>query len=312
MPDAELTAEGASNSSGITVIVPAYGPGPHLEEVVSSLERELDDGSRIIISHSGDGDPTKRFAGDPRVTVLHSNERLYAGAARNRGIALARTEWIVFIDEDVVPAPGWYVALRRSIAAGDAECILGSIDYRTSGGYWGVALWFIEFGPCHSYMPRRRIMGGGSGNMAVRRDHFAKVGGFPEGLRLGQDTLAHARLVSAGHVPMFEPSLVVQHHNRGGARHVLRHMFDHGRYSARIRREYQNLRGASAVRWPLISAGMWLARTGQMFHRVFTAKRSPKARFVLHLPAILVGLVAWNIGFTREAFRPSGEADQVT
>ena len=295
-------------SGAITVVIPAYGPGPYLENVVASLKRELQSEGRIIISHSGSGDPSGRFGGDPQVTVLHSEQRLFAGAARNRGMAQADTEWVAFIDEDVVVGRGWYRALRRSIEAGDADCILGAIDHETSGGYWGMALWFIEFGSVHPYMPRRAIAGGPSGNMAIRKDRFTAVGGFPEEWRMGQDSLAHSRLAAAGNKLVFDPELVVHHYNLPGARRMVRHLFHIGRHSARLRREQPELAGAWAVRRPILSAGIWAGRTAQMARRVLTSRRAPKARFLLHLPGILIGLAAWNSGFTREALRPNFDA----
>ncbi len=293
----------------ITVIIPAYGPGPYLETVVDSLKRELSGSGRIVISHSGSGDPSSRFAGDPSVTVLHSDQRLFAGAARNRGMSIADTEWVAFIDEDVVVAKGWFAALQRSIEAGDADCILGAIDYETSGGYWGIALWFIEFGSVHPYMPRRPIAGGPSGNMAIRRERFAAVGGFPEEWRMGQDSLAHARLTEAGNRILFDPALVVRHFNQRGARRMIRHLFHIGRHSARLRREHPDLAGAWAVRKPVLSAGIWAARTMQMARRVMVARKSPKGRFLIHLPGILLGLAAWNSGFVREAVQPHFTTD---
>jgi GT2 family glycosyltransferase len=288
----------------ITVIIPAYGPGPHLEEVVDSLDGQLDDDSRIIISHSGGGDPTKRFASNSRVTVLHSRDRLFAGAARNKGLIIADTEWVAFVDEDVVPAPDWYAAVSRSIEAQSADCIVGSIGYKTSGGYWGISLWFLEFGPCHPYLGRREIKGGGSCNMIVRREFFTRMGGFPEQWRFAQDTVAHARMNASGHTLVFEPSIVVLHHNPHHMSHMFRHMYGHGRYSALVRRQYGDLPGASAVRWPILSLGMWPARTVQITRRVMTARKSPKIQFLLHLPGILGGLAAWSLGFANEALRP--------
>jgi GT2 family glycosyltransferase len=289
----------------ITVIIPAYGRGLHLEEVVTSLELQLDAESRIIISHSGDDDPTDRFSGDPRVRVLHSDERLFAGAARNRGTALADSDWLAFVDEDVVPAEDWYASLLRAIERGDSDCIVGSIGYQTSGGYWGISLWFLEFGACHPYLAPGRVHGGGSCNMAVKRETFESIGGFPEDWRIGEDSIAHARLTSAGQMPMFEPDVLVRHHNPSGAGHLLRHLFHYGRYSARVRRDHPNLPGASAIHWPVLAPGIYLARAVQITGRVMRAKRAPKMQFIVHLPGILAGLAAWSFGFAREAFQPN-------
>lgn len=291
-------------TDGITVVIPVYGPGPHLEEVVAALDRQLSNDSRIIISHSGEGDPTDRFASNPRIRVLHSDERLFAGAARNRGLALADTDWVAFVDEDAVPAPDWCTNLRRSIAEAAADCIIGAIDYQRSGGYWGIALWFVEFGSVHSYMPKRTLAGGPSANMAVRRAPFAEVGGFPENWRSSEELVAQARMLSAGRTMVFDPSVVVRHFNQRGAGKVLRHLFLYGRFGARLRRAFPFLPGSAAVRRPLLSIGMWLARLVQMTRRILTAPNAPRLQYLLHLPAIIVCLIAWNLSFTREAFQP--------
>lgn len=288
----------------ITVVIPVYGPGPHLEEVLASLDGQLDEGCRIIISHSGDGDPTARFTRNDRVTVLHSEKRLFAGAARNRGFAVAETEWVAFIDEDVVPARDWHAALRRSIAEQSADCIIGAIDYRTSGGYWGISLWYVELGSVHPYMPKRPLTGGPSGNMAVRRESLAMAGGFPDDWRSSEELVAQARMITAGQKLIFDPAVIVSHYNLRGPGPVLRHFFLYGRFGARLRRAFPFLPGAVAVRRPVLSLGLWLARLGQMTKRVMVSNGARKLHYLLHLPGIIVCLVTWNLTFTREAFQP--------
>jgi len=289
----------------VTVIIPAFGAGPYLEEVIDSLDRQLDQGCRIVISHSGEGDPTDRFAGNGRVTVLHSDDRLFAGAARNRGMGLADTDWVAFIDEDVVPAPDWYAALRRSIDENAAHCIIGAIDYRVTGGYWGMALWYVEFGSVHPYLPKRLLTGGPSANMAVRRAPFAKAGGFPDDWRSSEELVAQARMIAAGQKVFFDPAVVVSHFNQRGAGRVLRHLYLYGRFGARLRRAFPFLPGALAVRRPVLSMGLWLAKLGQMTRRVVASRDAPRMQFLFHLPAIILCLMAWNLSFTQEAFQPS-------
>jgi GT2 family glycosyltransferase len=291
-------------TGAITVVIPVYGPGPHLEEVVATLDGQLEAGCPIIISHSGEGDPSARFAGHDRVTVLHSDERLFAGAARNRGLAEARTDWVAFIDEDIVPTDGWYDALRQSISEQAADCIIGAIDYRESSGYWGTSLWYTELGSVHPYMPKRPMTGGPSGNMAVRRAAFAKTGGFPDDWRSSEELVGQARMIAAGHKLIFDPAVIVYHYNLRGAGAVFRHLYLYGRFGARLRRAYPFLPGALAVRQPILSLGMWLARLGQMTKRVMMGRGSRKLHYLLHLPGIIACLVTWNLSFTREAFQP--------
>ena len=292
-------------SEAITIVIPAYGAGPHLEEVVASLDGQLDEGCRIIISHSGVGDPTARFDGNGRVTVLHADDRLLAGAARNRGFAQARTDWVAFIDEDIVPADDWYESLQRSIAEKAADCIIGAIDYRLSSGYWGTSLWYVELGGVHPYMPKRPLTGGPSGNMAVRRASFAKAGAFPDDWRSSEELVAQARMITAGHKVTFDPAVIVFHYNLRGAGPVFRHLFLYGRFGARLRRAYPFLPGALAVRHPILSLGMWLARLGQMTKRVVSSDGARKIHYLVHLPGVFVCLLVYNLSFSREAFQPN-------
>jgi glycosyltransferase involved in cell wall biosynthesis len=292
----------------IAIVIPVYGPGPHLEKVVAELRRQVPPDTRIIISHSGSGDPAARFREQPGVTVLHSRERLFAGAARNRGLALADSEWLAFVDEDVLPAPGWYSALLKIIAAREADCIIGSIGYRESGGYWGISLWYTEFGSVHAYMPARPLTGGPSANMVVRRLPFLQAGAFPEDWRSSEELFAQARLLARGGRMIFEPALLGLHFNQRGARKVLSHLYLYGRYGARLRRAYPALPGASAVRHPVLSTGMWLARLVQMSRRVLLRRHTPKWQFLLHLPGIIICLITWNLSFAQEAFAPAGKS----
>lgn len=291
-------------TGAITIVIPVYGPGPHLDEVVAALDAQLPQTSRIIVSHSGESDPAARFADHPRVTVLHSPERLFAGAARNRGFAVADTGWVAFLDDDVIPAPDWYAALQRSIAEGAADCIIGAIASREDDNYWGTSLWYVELGSVHPSMPKRLLTGGPSGNMAVRREAFANAGGFPDDWRSSEELVVQARMIEAGGRMLFDPNVIVSHYNLRGPGPVLRHLYLYGRFGARLRRAYPFLPGALAVQYPILSIGMWLARLGQMTKRVVTSRRSRKLHYLIHLPGIIVCLMTWNLTFTREAFQP--------
>lgn len=50
------------------------------------------------------------------MVLVHSGGRGPA-AARNTGWRAGRGDWVVFLDDDVEPAPGWLAALRRDLAA---------------------------------------------------------------------------------------------------------------------------------------------------------------------------------------------------
>ncbi len=298
-----MTQQNPPPRAAVSVVVPVYGPGPHLERAIRALRNQSPPVGDIVISHSGEGDPTARFAGMAGVTVLHSPERLYAGAARNRGLAHVKTEWVAFVDEDIIVDANWHAALQAAIARGDAECISGSIDYAEPGGYWGMSVWYVEFGSVHPYLARRPIVSGPSANIVIQRRLFESVGGFPEDWPRCQDTVAQMRLREAGARIAFEPSLIGFHMNVPGLKRMLRHMYVSGGYGAKARREHPKWPGGMAVRVPPLSLGLWLARIVQTYDRAITARNAPLFSLVKHTPGILLGLLAWNAGFTREAFR---------
>lgn len=286
---------------GVSVIVPVYGPGPHLRTVVTALERQSVTVAQIIISHSGPGNPALLFGDKPGVTLLHSDQRLLAGAARNRGVALTKTPWVAFIDEDVVVSNTWHEVLLNTIADKSVDCILGPLGNGGFGGYWGTCTWLTEFSSVHPHAQSRYVDGGASANMAIDRERFFAAGEFPEHWQPGEETVLQLRLRKSGGRIWFEKGLRAEHINVPGLPHMMRHQYRAGCFSARVRRVHPELLASVAARIPLLSLGLWLARLWLTFDRA--ARGSNFMRAVIHLPGILIGLLAWNIGFTREALR---------
>ena len=168
--------------------------------------------------------------------------------------------------------------------------------------------WYFEFSPAHAYLPPRSAKTGGATHMVIRREPFLAVGGFPEDWRMAVDVFALARFAVAGGSIRFEPEIVGRHVNVPGMRWMVRHVYHFGRWTAKVRRAYPHLSGGTAIKWPILSLGLWLARLGLLYVRVLTAQRGPRLSLLYHTPGILVALIAWNAGFTREAFRSSDKS----
>jgi glycosyltransferase involved in cell wall biosynthesis len=107
-------------------VVPAWGDyaGAPLTEALDSL-RGQDVPTHIIVVDNASQPP---LAGIPGVELIRAPERLTVGAARNLGLAAARTPYVLFWDADDLMLPGTLRFLRDRIAAEpDAVLVAASI-----------------------------------------------------------------------------------------------------------------------------------------------------------------------------------------
>lgn len=93
------------NAPAVSVIIPVRNSGRYFRECLDSVTRQtLQDIEIIIINDaSTDGSDTVAeayAAQDHRITVIHHTESTGAGPARNDGMAIARGEYIAFMDSD--------------------------------------------------------------------------------------------------------------------------------------------------------------------------------------------------------------------
>ncbi|MGI5272060.1 glycosyltransferase family 2 protein [Nonomuraea sp. CA-218870] len=92
----------------ITVVIPTIGR-PSLRATLAALT-----GVPVVVADDrrGAAEPLEVPAG---VRVVRSGGRGPA-AARNAGWRAADTPWVAFLDDDVVPSPGWVDAVREDLA----------------------------------------------------------------------------------------------------------------------------------------------------------------------------------------------------
>ncbi|GAA3161833.1 glycosyltransferase family 2 protein [Nonomuraea roseoviolacea] len=178
----------------ITVVVPTVGR-PSLRATLAALGPDV---PVIVVDDrpaGHDGPPLVTSAHVPvNVRVVTSGGRGPA-AARNAGWRAAATPWIAFLDDDVVPAPGWYEALLKDLAELPPEAAgsQGRIEVplpdgrrptdaeRNTAGLAG-ALWITA-------------------DIAYRRAALERVGGFDERFPRAyrEDADLALRLTNRGH-----------------------------------------------------------------------------------------------------------------
>ena len=154
--------------------------------------------------------------------------------ARNRALAEATSDWIAYIDDDVVVDRGYLDGLAAAWADHpDATAVTGlvlpleleteaQIIFEQNGGFgrgftprrYGLALTENSFYPCGS-----GIFGAGC-NMAFNRGTLLSLGGFDEALDTGAplpgggDLDIFYRVVRASQALIYDPRLAVFHQHR--------------------------------------------------------------------------------------------------
>lgn len=145
-------------------------------------------------------------------------------AARNSGLAVIDTEFVLLLDSDCIPPTGLITALAGHFAdpavAAVAPRVLGDTAYRSPLDL-GDRPANVAPGRAVSYVPTAALL--------ARR---AALPPFDEQLRFGEDVDVIWQLVSAGHRVRYEPRVLVTHREPPSRRDLLRRRFCYGSSAA--------------------------------------------------------------------------------
>ena len=94
----------ASDQSRVCVITPAYNVGPWIGEAIDSVLAQTEPRFRHVVVDDGSTDDTadvvaRKAAADPRVELVRTSNGGSA-AARNAGLAAAKSDYVAFLDGD--------------------------------------------------------------------------------------------------------------------------------------------------------------------------------------------------------------------
>ena len=238
---------------------------------------------------------------------MSCEERLFPGAARNRGAAAARGACLAFVDADAVPERRWLETLYRRLA--DAERIVmvsGTVGQPAGAGAAGRVLHWIEFS---SFLP-----GVGSGvrevlcscNLLVRKEPFLECGGFDENLEMAEDLMLCRRIGGqAGTRLYIEASTGVCHSNDATWEEAGRRLRRLGYWSGRFR-TLEEVPGSWLRHFPALSLALPLWRLPRIIGRVFRSDVREGVRALVRVPWVVWGLVVWAVGF-RQGLGSDGE-----
>ena len=190
--------------------------------------------------------------------------------ARNAGAASSMAPFLAFIDDDIIPGPGWLQALVDDIRPSDENTFhMGYCPHAPSGIRTHLdrrnAQWYeskIDVLRQSGYEPQFTDFF--SGNFGVNRAEFARFGGFDPSFRLAEDFELAFRALRAGWRIRFVPAARAEHHAHRDAHAYGNQAFHAGQADAQFVRLHPEVKPHVRIgirrRWPKRLAGvLWRA-----------------------------------------------------
>jgi len=223
----------------VSVILPTYNRLSRLKQVLAAFEQQRypHDQFNIIVVSDGSTDGTDDYMRNI-VSSLEikfvSQKNAGPAAARNNGIANADSEYILFIDDDVIPTPDLIAEHMHQHAEQPDIVVLGPMlspsDFCLSPWVaWEQAMLEKQYKPMREgkweATPRQFY----TGNTSLARKFLVTVGGFDERFRRAEDVELAYRLESQGVKFVFHPQAIGYHYAERSFRSWLETPYAYGR-----------------------------------------------------------------------------------
>ena len=209
-----------------SVVIPVYDKPALTRQCLDSLIGAPSDCSlEIVVADDASGHTTERLLASYNERIHVVRHEVNAGFARacNDGAAAARGEYLVFLNNDTLPEPGWLDALVAYADRHERAAVVGSKLLYPDGTVQHAGIVFDKDRyPRHLYVGfpgdhpavniSRRFQAVTGACMLVRRGAFERVGGFDLGYRNGlEDVDLCLRLGALGYEVHYCHTSVVQH-----------------------------------------------------------------------------------------------------
>ena len=116
----------------VSVIIPVFKPGKAIIKCVNSLRRQsLKEVEFIFVDDCGN-DGSMEFVyeaakADNRIIIVNNKENIGPGESRNKGIEIARGDYISFVDSDDMIADDFLALLYKKASESNADVVCGKV-----------------------------------------------------------------------------------------------------------------------------------------------------------------------------------------
>ncbi|MFQ5766694.1 MAG: glycosyltransferase family 2 protein [Acidobacteriota bacterium] len=171
----------------VSIIIPCIDGYEHTEPCLDSIAAHTPGPHEVIVVDNGSGRETlAALRSRQDIVLMEMGKNLGAPAARNRGMARARGEVLVFLDNDTRVTPGWLEGLKAHTQVNPRVGLVGPMSNSVSGPQYvddpaydpsRLDSYAVEFARCrrgqHHYVERLILF-----CLYVKREVAEKIGGF--------------------------------------------------------------------------------------------------------------------------------------
>jgi O-antigen/teichoic acid export membrane protein/glycosyltransferase involved in cell wall biosynthesis len=211
-----MRTDGEADSPSVSVVVPAHNAARQIETCLAALNGERAGELEIIVVDDASTDDTAARARTLGAQVIELDRNAGPSVARNLGASRATGDVLLFVDADVVVAPGTLRRVRAWMRAHPhVAAVFGSYDAAPVAE--GTLSRYRNLLHHHLHqLGRAEASTFWAGCGAIRRDVFMAEGGFDEHRfpRCIEDIELGYRLRAAGHALRLDRELTCKHLKR--------------------------------------------------------------------------------------------------
>ena len=208
---------GGPSHRDVTIVIPVRDNLSGVKRLINSVRS-----MRVVVVDDGSATPIQSsdFEGvHLAVEVLRNTTSKGPAAARNMGLAACDSDFVAFLDSDVVPRRGWLEALLGHFCdptvALVAPRIVGLTNDENMVSRYEAVRSSLDLGHREApVVPYGTVSYVPSAAIICRRSALTEVGGFDETMHSGEDVDLCWRLVEAGARLRYEPIALVAHEHR--------------------------------------------------------------------------------------------------
>ncbi len=188
----------------ISVVIPLYNKERRVANTLRTVLSQTYQDFEIVIINDGSTDGSiaevEKFS-EPRIRLI-TQPNAGVSAARNRGIEEAHGEHIALLDADDEWHPD-YLATQASLVREYSECCVFAVNYKfmnPNGTETSTIIRNLPFTGEHGILSNYFEVASAShpplwtSAVVVRKTAIQSIGGFPVGIKSGEDLLTWARL----------------------------------------------------------------------------------------------------------------------